>query len=45
MLQPELTEMDVDIFGDKESVKAIADNPKSASWSEHIDVKLHLFEE
>ena len=34
--------MRVDIFGDKEGSKAIADNPSSASRSKHIDVKLHF---
>ena len=40
-LQPELSGMQVDIFGDNEGAKAIADNPSSASRSKHIDVKLH----
>ena len=34
--------MRVDIFGDNEGTKAIADNPSSASRSKHIDVKLHF---
>ena len=41
-LQPELSGMRVDIFGDDEGAKAIADNPSSASRSTHIDVKLHF---
>ena len=41
-LQPELSGMRVDIFGDNEDAKAIADNPSSASRSKHIDVKLHF---
>ena len=41
-LQPELSGIRVDIFGDDESAKAIADNPSSASRSKHIDVKLHF---
>ena len=45
LLQPELTGMRVDVFGDNESAKAITDNPSSASRSKHIDVKLHLFED
>ena len=32
--------MGVDVFGDNEGAKAIADNPSSASRSKHIDVKL-----
>ena len=39
-LQPELTGMRVDVFGDNEGAKVIADNPTSASRSKHIDVKL-----
>ena len=39
-LQPELTGMRVDIFGDNEGAKAIVDNPSSASRSKHIDGKL-----
>ena len=34
--------MRVDIFGDNEGAKAIADNPSSASRSKHIDVKLYF---
>ena len=41
-LQPELSGMRVDIFGDKEGAKAIADNSSSASRSKHIAVKLHF---
>ena len=41
-LQPELSGMRVDIFGDNEGAKAIADNPSSASRSKPIDVKLHF---
>ena len=41
-LQPELSGMRVDIFGDNEGTKAIADNPSSASRSRHINVKLHF---
>ena len=41
-LQPELSGMRVDIFGDNEGAKAIADCPSSASRSKHIDVKLHF---
>ena len=37
-LQPDLTGMRVDIFGDNEGAKAIADNPSSASRSKYIDV-------
>ena len=40
--QPELRGMRVDIFGDDEGAKAIADNPSSASRTKHIDVKLHF---
>ena len=40
-LHPELSGMRVDIFGDNEGAKAIADNPSSAWRSKHIDVKLH----
>ena len=41
-LQLELSGMRVDIFGDNEGAKAIADyNPSSASRSKHVDVKLH----
>ena len=41
-LPPELSGMRVDIFGDDEGGKAIADNPSSASRTKHIDVKLHF---
>ena len=41
-LQPELIGMIVDMFGDNEGVKAIVDNPNSASRSKHIGVKLHF---
>ena len=42
-LQPELSGMRIEIFGDNEGAKAmIADNPSSASRSKHIDVKLHF---
>ena len=41
-LQPELTGMRVDVFGNNEGAKAIANNPSSASRSKHIDVKLHF---
>ena len=41
-LQPELSGMRADTFGDNESSKAMADNATSASRSKHIDVKLHL---
>ena len=41
-LQPELSGMRVDVFGEGESAKTIADNPSSASKSKHIDVKLHF---
>ena len=41
-LQPELTGMRVDVFGDNEGSKAIANNPSSASRSKHTDVKLHF---
>ena len=44
-LQPELSGMRVDIFGDNEGAKAIEDNPSSASRSTHIDVKLHFIRE
>ena len=42
--QPELSGMRVDIFGDNEGAKAIADNPSSASRSKHIDVKLNFIQ-
>ena len=42
-LQSELTQARVDIFGDNEAAKAIADSPSGAAWSnKHIDVKLHF---
>ena len=41
-LQPELTGMGVDVFGDNEGSKAIANNSSSASRSKHTDVKLHF---
>ena len=41
-LQPELSGMRVDIFGDNDGAKAIADNPSSESRSKHVDVKLHF---
>ena len=34
--------MRVGIFGDNEGAKAIANNPSSASRSNHIDAKLHF---
>ena len=37
-LQPELSGMRVDSFGDNEGSKAIADNPSSASRRKHIDL-------
>ena len=40
-LQQELSGMRIDIFGDNEGSKAIADF-SSASRSKHIDVKLHF---
>ena len=40
--RPKLSGMRVDIFGDNEGSKAIADNPSSASRSKHIDVELHF---
>ena len=40
-LQLDLTGMRVDIFGDNEGAKAIANDPGSASRSKHIGVKLH----
>ena len=39
-LQSELTGTRVDIFGDNEGAKEIADNPSSTSRSKHIGVKL-----
>ena len=41
-LQPDLTGIRVDVFGENEGAKAIANNPSSASRSKHIDVKLHF---
>ena len=41
-LQPELTGVRVDVFGDNEGAKAIVNNLSSASRSKHIDVKLHF---
>ena len=41
-LQPELTGVRVDIFGDNEGAKAIADSPSSASRSKHTEVMLHV---
>ena len=41
-LQPDLSGMRVDVFGDNEGAKAVADDPSSASRSKHIDVKLHF---
>ena len=41
-LQPDLTGMRVDFFGDNEDAKAIANNPSNASRSKHIDVKLPI---
>ena len=41
-LQPELSGIRVDIFGDNKGAKAIADNPSSTSRSKHIDVKPHF---
>ena len=40
--QPELSDMGVNIFGDSESFKAIADNPRSVSKSNRIDAKLYF---
>ena len=34
--------MGVDVFGDNEEAKTIADNSSSASRRKHIDVKLHI---
>lgn len=42
VLQPDLTGMRVDIFGDNKGAKAIADIPRSATRSKHIDVTLHI---
>ena len=41
-LQPELTGVKVEIFGDNEGATTIAGYPSSASKSRHIDVKLHF---
>ena len=41
-LQPKLSAMRVDNFGDNEGAKAIADNPSRALKSKHIDVRLHF---
>ena len=41
-LQPDLSGRRLDVFGDNEGAKAIADNPSSASRSKNIDVKLHF---
>ena len=41
-LQPDLTGMRVDVFGDNEGAKAIVNNPSSASRSKHMDVELHF---
>ena len=42
-LQPELSGMRVESFGDNKGAKAIADNSSSsASSSKHIEVKLHF---
>ena len=41
-LQPDLTGMRVDVFGDNEGAKAIANNPSSASRSKHTDVNLRF---
>ena len=41
-VQPELTGIRLDIFGDNEGAKEIADNPRSVSRSKHVDVKLHF---
>ena len=41
-LQPELSGTRIDLFGDNEGSKAIADSPNSASRSKHIDVKLNF---
>ena len=41
-LQSELTGMRVNVFGDNEGAKAIANNPNSASRGKHIDVKLYF---
>ena len=36
-VQPDLIGMRVDIFGDNEGAKAIADNPSNASRSKHVE--------
>ena len=41
-LQPELTGMRVDVFGDNKGAKAVANNSSSTSTSKHIDVKVHF---
>ena len=43
-LQPQLIGMRVDIFGDNEGARGIANNPPSGAprSSKHIDVKLHV---
>ena len=41
-LQPDLSGMRIEIFGDNEGAKASVDNSSSASRSKHIDVKLHF---
>ena len=40
LLQPELAGMRVDVFGDNEGTKAIADISSSPSRSKYIDVRL-----
>ena len=44
-LQPQLTRMRADIFEHNEGAMAIANNPSSASRSEHIDVKFSFIQE
>ena len=41
-LQPDLTGLRMEIFGDNEGATAIADNPSSASRSRYTGVKLHF---
>ena len=41
-LRPELTWMRVDIFGDNEGAKAIAEYPSSASRRKNIDLKINF---
>ena len=41
-LQPDLTGMRVDVFGDNEGAKAIANKPSSAYRSKQINEKLHF---